>query len=147
MRILTFVTAIVTLFLAATVFSFGRSSMHGLKVAHQAFDLNGSNVQPAIDRAIESLDSTTFKGHLSAADDRIALNEFISTIASQAQNEKWNTFAVEVWVGGKTTPAGYYVRYSATGPNGLPIEGGGLIATDKAAAKLLQGDFTGSTQE
>jgi hypothetical protein len=137
MRLLAVCALTLSLFLCGAYAAFAHPWMHGLRIAHQSFSATDVDVQETVGHEIDSLDKVAFAGHLSPGDDRTALNEFISTIAQQARAEKWQSFAIEVWVGGRSAPAGYYVRYSATEPGGVPVEGGGLIATDKSAAKSI----------
>lgn len=149
MRILVVFALTLSLFLCGAYATFAHPWTHGLRIAHQSFSLTDVDVQGTVSREIDSLDESAFAGRLAADDDRTALNEFTSTIAQQARAEKWQSFVIEVWVGGQSAPAGYYVRYSATEPSGMPVEGGGLIATDRSTTKAIAADVDSAvrTQE
>jgi len=114
---------------------------HGLRIFHQAFNVEtDAGAEASFTSAVASLDEKAFRGRLSALDDRTALNQFIATVATQAVSEHWRLLRVDMWVGGKMSPTGYYVRYTAIDLSGKSIYGGALIATDKAAARSADHD-------
>jgi hypothetical protein len=141
MRILGISILTLVLFLGGTFQSSAGPSLHGLRVAHHTFNLTDTDVAETIEQGIASLDKNTFADRLSSDDDRTGLNEFVATLALEAQSEKWHSLTVDVWVGGKDAPAGYYVRYSAVDVHGTSIDGAGAIATDKKAANSIVAHF------
>lgn len=116
---------------------FGAYSLRGVHFFHESFQITAKDESSAtlISSDIESLGSKSFGDRLSASNDDSALHQFVSTVSAQGKSEKWTSLVVDAWVAGKTTPVGYFIRYSATDALGKPVRGEAMIATDTAAVK------------
>jgi len=88
-----------------------------------------------LSRRVKSFAYSAFNGHVSSASDETQLDQFLATVRGQAIHEHWTSLVVDVWVGGKSSPAGYFFRYEGTDSRGAPVHGGAFITTDRAFVK------------
>jgi hypothetical protein len=70
-----------------------------------------------------------------------SLSQFLDTVSDEARSEGWKSARFEVWVGGRSTPTGLYMKYEAKDREGLVVSGGTFV-TDPNTVQTLKADET-----
>jgi len=122
---------VAAMFISKQVFS-AMESGHELKVIHKTIHLTHNDLTRGVvlDHQVKSLAASQFHISSAAIDNELVVRQFIATVSQQAIHEGWNSLLIDVWVGGETSPAGYFFRYKATDSTGSKIQGGAFVVTD-----------------
>jgi len=109
-----------------------------LKIFHMNLGLTQPDLtaQQAIENGVKSFAASSFLTIPTSSEERTPVDQFILTVSDQAVRENWKSLSVDVWVGGKTSPLGYYFRYEALDLNGSHIHGGAFLAASADLAKM-----------
>ena len=109
----------------------------GLRVIHQSLRLTKSDLtsQRAISQNVMSLASDGFRDGSIISGETTPLDQFIRTVSEQAVRENWKSLHVDVWIGGKVSPIGYYFRYEALDSTGSSIRGEAFLAASADLAR------------
>jgi len=116
-----------------------------VRVFHRTIGLTQNDLRDpdAVGAAVKQFAGSVFgvnDAHTSAG---IPLSQFSGAMGAQAQQEKWVSLVLEVWIGGNASPAGYYVRYQGRSAAGDLVEGESFLTSPDEPAKLRFGPHAG----
>lgn len=122
------------------------SGQTSLNVFHQSvrLDRNALRSGEILTRRVKSFGYLVFNGRVSRTSDDTRLNQFLATVKNQAIHENWRSLVIDIWVGGKDSPAGYFFRYEGIDSHGVPVQGGAFITTDTAFVKTHLNEYRDS---
>jgi hypothetical protein len=109
-----------------------------LKIFHMNLGLTQTDLaaQQAIGKRVRSFAASAFQTTPTPSKEYTPVDQFILTVSEQAVRENWKSLSVDVWVGGKTSPIGYYFRYEALDSTGSRVDGGAFLAASADLAKV-----------
>lgn len=109
-----------------------------LKIFHMNLGLTQTDLtaQQAIENRVKSFAAASFLTTPTSSEKHTPVDLFILTVSDQAVRENWKSLNVDVWVGGKTSPIGYYFRYEALDSADSHIHGGAFLAASADLAKV-----------
>lgn len=109
-----------------------------LRIFHRNLLLTRTDLatQQAIGKNVRSFAGSVFRIASIPSEGYAPVDQFILTISEQAVQENWKSLSIDVWVGGKKSPVGYYFRYEALDSTGSRVPGGAFLAADADLAKM-----------
>ncbi len=102
-----------------------------LRVFHAAFILphDAISAHEGIEKNVGQFLTSTFGS--ASGEGQTPLPQVLSTLSEQARSDGWTSLRLDVWVGGRKAPIGYYLQYEGKGPTGAVVRGGAFAMSPR----------------